>query len=437
MSVEIVSMSKVKIDAAYPPAAEELFSWVADQLGAGRKKRKRGSTGSAPFQARKKQKIQEQKWKESYTKPESEHPQAYAGERSFVLDNRERSKEEERNKRAWLRRQETYQIHKPARRHYARRKFVVHSVREQWQVDLSDMTWLKKQNGGYGWMLIAIEVVSRKVWVTALKQKSGPETARGLKELFDHVESKEPHHPLPNILYVDRGSEFYNKDVKRLLNSYPIPPRLQSGYSNTKAAIVERVQRTLKTRLWTYFYETGSYEWRKKIQDLVEAYNNRKHHAHGFTPNSVTPHNEQGVLKRLYGDWHTQRKNNKKTTKYKFDVGDVVRISKQATIFRKGYLPQWTEEWFKIRARDPGPPPYYRLKDYAEEKVEGTFYGEELQLIPKKQIKTARFRIEKILKRRQDPSNKSKKQVLVKYKGWPEKYNQWISESQVGDLNES
>lgn len=300
---------------------------------------------------------------------------------------------------------------------------------------------MSQENDGYAWVLVAMDVLSRYAWIVPLKHKSGPETARGLKSLFDRVAGDpQQHHHLPRILYVDKGSEFYNKDVKALLKTYPIPPELRSGNSTVKAALVERLQRTLKTRLWKHIHFRASNRWIEPLEQITEAYNNSIHKAHKRAPITVTRANDEEVWHDLYSDWsrsrhaltinHEQGRN----PDIKFKVGDVVRISKQATIFKKGYLPQWSEEWFKIRTVDPGPPPYYRLEDYdGEDILEGTFYTQELQKVNPEEEKNMLFPIETILQKRTDPQTK-REQVLVKYKGWPEKYNTWIDASQVESL---
>ena len=43
--------------------------------------------------------------------------------------------------------------------------------------------------------------------------------------------------------------------------------------SEQKAAVVERFNRTIKTRIWTYLSDCGSVRWLDVIQDLVDAYN--------------------------------------------------------------------------------------------------------------------------------------------------------------------
>ena len=73
-------------------------------------------------------------------------------------------------------------------------------------------------------MLFAIDVLSRYLWVIPLKNKSGPETADGIERLFQKINDPQSRHTLPLVIYVDKGSEFYNKDVKALLKQLPIHP---------------------------------------------------------------------------------------------------------------------------------------------------------------------------------------------------------------------
>ena len=74
-----------------------------------------------------------------------------------------------------------------------------------------------------------------------------------------------------------------------------------------------------------------------------------------------------------------------KSIYYKFNIGDQVRISKARRTFKKGYLPNWTEEVFTITKRVPRRPPVYKIADHDSDEVEGVFYEEELQNVTKTQ----------------------------------------------------
>ena len=56
----------------------------------------------------------------------------------------------------------------------------------------------------------------------------------------------------------------------------------------------------------------------------------------------------------------------------------------------------------------------YKITDYNEEEIHGSFYEQELQ-----KIAQDTFRIEKVLKRQGDKS-------LVKWTGYPKSFNYWI-----------
>ena len=72
---------------------------------------------------------------------------------------------------------------------------------------------------------------------------------------------------------------------------------------------------------------------------------------------------------------------------------------------------------FVVHRVIPGPLPTYKIREWDGSPVDGTFYKEDLQKV--QLADDALFRIEKVLKRQ-------KGQMLVKWQGWPDKYNSWI-----------
>jgi len=98
----------------------------------------------------------------------------------------------------------------------------------------------------------------------------------------------------------------------------------------------------------------------------------------------------------------------------KFKIGDKVRIQKKKVFFEKVFTPNWTEEVFTVSKIQRTDPITYKITNYNDEEVQGTFYAQELQ-------KTSQevFRIEKVVK-------KGKTKSLVKWKGYPESFNSWV-----------
>ena len=176
---------------------------------------------------------------------------------------------------------------------------------------------------------------------------------------------------------------------------------------------MERFNRTIKTRIWTYLSDRGTVRWVVIIQDLVDAYNNSRHRSIGMAPADVQKKDENRLWVRLFGDGDTY-------LKPQIPQGAMVRASSHKTIFDKGYMPNWTKEHFTVSQAVPpkrGTKRFvYNLVDYNDEAVKGSWYPEELQ-----EISDNQYRIEKVLQRRTLPDGT--KELFVRWEGWPEKYN--------------
>ncbi|KAK5649270.1 hypothetical protein RI129_000299 [Pyrocoelia pectoralis] len=131
------------------------------------------------------------------------------------------------------------------------------------------------------------------------------------------------------------------------------------------------------------------------LESVTEDYNNRKHRTIGMKPCEV---NAQTHL-----DAYTHIALFDK--KHRFNVGDVVRISKYKSIFAKGYTSNWSSELFKI-AKLQGKP------------ILGGFYEQELQKVKYPDV----YLVERVLRRKND-------KVYVKWWGLNE--NSWIDKNNI------
>ena len=73
-----------------------------------------------------------------------------------------------------------------------------------------------------------------------------------------------------------------------------------------------------------------------------------------------------------------------------------MRLSKAKRTFKKGYLPNWTEELFTVVKCIETRPPVYLVKDDHGEFLEGTCYAEEIQKVMKRDDV---YKIEGVLKK--------------------------------------
>ena len=139
----------------------------------------------------------------------------------------------------WLSEQDVFTLHKPTRRHFRRRRVIVSGLRQQWQADLVNLSKLKKDNNGMTFLLTVIDVFSKVAWCVSMKNKSAASLVAALDTTFSKG--------WPKTLQTDQGLEFLNKSVQALLKKHGIH-HFSTHNAETKASVVERFNRTLKTR---------------------------------------------------------------------------------------------------------------------------------------------------------------------------------------------
>ena len=98
-----------------------------------------------------------------------------------------------------------------------------------------------------------------------------------------------------------------------------------------KGAIIERFNRTLKSRLEMFFTDTEKHIWIDVLDNFIANYNDTLHRSIGMAPSSVTIENQEKVYKRLYPDA-------KQSKPCYFEVNDRVRIIRKKNLFDKGYV---------------------------------------------------------------------------------------------------
>ena len=304
------------------------------------------------------------------------------------------------------------ELHKPIKRKFTKRRVLSDGIYDIWSADLVYMQWSSKEINGVKYLVNVIDVFSKYAWSVPIRDKTG----KSIVGAFQHI--VDTSHRIPKKLWLDQGTEFYNRTFKKWLNDNNID--MYSTYNEGKAVIVERFNRTLKERKWKYFSAKNTYHYLDVIDQLVHHYNTTKHRSIKMTPTKASmKSNEIEVYNNLYGDLNPA----KRRAKYK--VGDKVRISKWKGTFEKGYTPRWTEEVFEIYMIQKTYPITYRIKDWNGDLIDGSFYEQELQ----KTSQTDVFRVEKILK-----TDKKNNMVFVKWKGYPNTFNSWIPKASTENL---
>lgn len=309
--------------------------------------------------------------------------------------------------REFLRKQDAYTLHKPTRVRFPRRRTFAKGINDLFQADLVDVTNISRYNDNYRFLLTCIDVFSKKAWVIPLKTKSGREVTSAFEKILAEQKC--------NMLQTDKGTEWLNSTFQSMLNANDIK-FYTSENDDIKAAVVERFNRTLKSKMWRYFTYKNTRRFLEILPDLVHSYNNTYHRSIGMKPVEVNASNEDAIRFRLYPP------KSKTVKRYKFSPGDKVRIVMQRRPFRKGYLGNWSEEIFVVAGCHPTQPATYSIKDLGGEAIKGKFYEPELQKVHKCDDV---YMVEKILKTRK---RGGKIEYFVKWQSYPDKFNSWVSD---------
>uniref|UniRef100_A0ABD2W6T9 Chromo domain-containing protein n=1 Tax=Trichogramma kaykai TaxID=54128 RepID=A0ABD2W6T9_9HYME len=331
------------------------------------------------------------------------HEAGFAGARRLLKVNAKNQPLDEKSREKilrWLDAQDAYTLHRLARRKFPRLRYDVTNIDDVWECDLMQLTTIKKDNDGYCYLLVVVDVLSKYAWIESLRDKSVATVLQAFKKILPDKRS-------PQLLQSDKGSEFRfvrNPDVK--------------------AAVVERLNRTLRERIWRYLTYSNSKRFIDVIRDIVAAYNDSVHSSTKMRPSDVTPDDVPFIRENLLKRSRQQTANRKKPRKKaKYNVGTHVRISRYKATFEKGYASNFTEEIFRIKRVSLRQEIYtYVLED---------LNGEEIAPVSDERLTDDRFKIEKVIRTR---GKGERKEAYVKWSGYPDSFNQWIKYSELESI---
>lgn len=109
-----------------------------------------------------------------------------------------------------------------------------------------------------------------------------------------------------------------------------------------------------------------------------------------------------------------------------------MRVSFLRRTFQREHDIRWSQEVFAIAHRFARQgQPIYRIKDLHGELIRGTFYQRELLEAP--DPNRGVWKIEKIVRQKGRPPNV---QYLVRWLGWPPKFDTWVDRRDLKDIRE-
>ncbi len=109
----------------------------------------------------------------------------------------------------WLSGEDTYTFHRFIRKPFKRRHIIVDGIDSQWDMDVMDMQPNSKDNDGVKYILLAIDIFSRFVFLQPLHSRKAIDILTAMKVMYKKRK--------PEFLRTDKGNEFVNAPVTKYL----------------------------------------------------------------------------------------------------------------------------------------------------------------------------------------------------------------------------
>lgn len=317
-----------------------------------------------------------------------------------------------------LNNQDSYALQKQVTHRYKTSRVQVSGLNDQADIDLMSVENIAKYNDGVKFLLTIIDIFSRFLIIRALKNKKTQTVLSAMANVLKNTHFTK--------VRSDKGSEFISHDFKKLMKQKGI--YFFTTQNTPKANYAERVQRTFRNMMFRMMKYQRNYRYIDHLQDLVQNYNHTPHRSlNGLSPSEITKENEADVWAFLY---LKRRKMKKTPLRYKFKLGDMVRLSYLKHPFRRTHQQQYTTEVFKIKSRliKQGVP-LYKVIDLNDEPITG--YVDEHEMIRVEKNADSLWFIEKVLKKKKVGK---KIQYFVQWEGFGKAFQSWVDADQIKEM---
>lgn len=327
----------------------------------------------------------------------------------------------------WMQNLESYSLNKRIKRSFHRGRVIVNNIDEQWDIDLAFMDKIGKENKGMKYLFCAIDIFSRYAWVVPIKTKHEYNVVAAFKKVLQEGRK-------PRIIRTDGATDFTSTEFQNFIEKQGIAHF--TTHNEKQANYIERFIKTIKNKLSRYMTENNTNTYIDVLQKMVNSYNNTVHKTIQIEPKNVSKQNERQIFWNMYRIHKTKGnipskswKRKKFKKKFTFNIGDKVRISKTRKSFEREYDEKWTREIFEVKDRFYRQnQPLYKIEDWFNERIKGTFYPSELQKV--NADNTDLYTIGHHIEHKGRGKNK---QILVSWLGWPKKFNSWVYEKNLNN----
>ena len=254
----------------------------------------------------------------------------------------------------WLLKQPLYQIYLPAPKYIPRPNASMSLFAKPNDIHQSDLLSLpheKFKKKIYKYALHIVDVASRYKRSYQLTIKNAKEVAQAFQRIYENT-------PLtyPKTLIVDDGKEFY-EDVTKLMEKHDVIIQRGDPSQHRSQGIVERFNRTLADRLFSYQYHKEledpskrNRKWVSRLQKVVSSLNNEKTRLIGMKPVDAIKQTlvEQGFSQPTK-EYEEKLLDVGTKVRYLYDPGELEGYQYKGERRKRSTDPIWSVDVYKIK----------------------------------------------------------------------------------------
>lgn len=246
----------------------------------------------------------------------------------------------------FIKKQETAQLYKPAVKQKIYFPITSYEPHQHIQLDILDLSNIATTNSYYKYLLVSIDIFTRKAFVVPMKYKNTDAVLEAVNAVV--------HFFNPKIITSDNGSEYTNKELNKFLKDHDIEHRFVDVNQHESLGVVDRYCRTLRGLINKYCTSHKTTRYIDVLDKLVQNYNNTFHSTIKCTPNEAADHVNE--IKIIMAKKYMKAKEQEAA----YNVGDSVRHLEKLSIFQKQGLSKWSSNIFTIVEKKPHS---YKLSD--------------------------------------------------------------------------
>lgn len=209
----------------------------------------------------------------------------------------------------------------------------------EFHMDLLDMTKFYSNLQPYRYILIVVDIFSKKAFASAMKNKTSEETKTNLQECFKVL-------GIPKVILSDDGSEFKG-EAEKYMSSLNILHLVTKVGDHNKLGIIDRFSQTLKVMLYKHFTDSNTVNWINVYKKYVDNYNNT---IHSSLCNQTPIQADKNVSKTVHCMYDKIKSQIKDFTP--LNISDSVRIIIPKGKLDKGYTKRWSDEIYTVIKKD-------------------------------------------------------------------------------------